>query len=156
MFLELLPLWECFLPLAEKLGVPIIATFSMRSWLIVDWEFGNPHPLVVPSPMSPLPQRMTSIGRLYNAVEEIYTSALMMYHWQPLVKKVHRKYFPNFNLRGNQLSLLFNNNHDSIFSRPTAPNVVDIPGIHLKPIKPLPQVGYPMLRNDMQRLYNYK
>lgn len=146
MFFEMLPLWECFIPLAEKHDVPVIATFSMRPWLSVDSEFGNPHPLVVPSPMSSFPQRMTSIGRLYNALEEIYTSTLMMYLWQPLIKKVHQEYFPNYNLQRNQLPLLFTNNHASIFSRATAPNVVDIPGIHLKPIKPLPQVRYLLLK----------
>lgn len=140
-FIEMLPFYECFLPLAEKLGVPIIATFSMRPWINIDTVVGNPHPLVIPNFLSPFPQKMVFAERLINAWLDIYFTILVTHLWNPLIVEYYQQYFPNYNLKRNRLSLLFTNNHASIFSMPKAPNVIEIPGIHLKPVQPLPQVS---------------
>ena len=142
MFFEVMPLYECFLPLAEKLGVPIIATFSMRTSPRVDNEFGNPVSIAIPGPQSSMPLRSSFFGRIQNALEEIHMHIRTAQIWSPMIEKINQKYFPSYNLRRDQISLLFTNNHASIFSKATARNVIDIPGIHLKPVKPLPQVRY--------------
>lgn len=149
MVFEMLPLYECFLPLAEKLGVPIIATFSLRPWLFIDTEFGNPHSLLVPSCLSSFSHKLTSFAeRLRNTLEEIYAHIMMIYFWNPSINKVYQQYFPNYHSPKKQLSLLFSNNHASIFPTPVAPNVIDVSGIHLKPIKPLPQVRHFVLQDN--------
>lgn len=141
-FLELTLGYEYYLPLAEKFGIPVIGTISFRPSVHSDDVFGDSHPLAVPSMFLPLPRKMGFFQRLWNVFDNLHTSLLIKYFLEPSLANFYEEYFPDFNVQFNRnISLLFCNNHVSLFSTPLTPKVVEVAGIHLVPVKPLPEVS---------------
>lgn len=144
MFIDLVsPIVQCYLPIAEKLDIPVIGTVATRSWKLSDFATGFPsNPITVPfeflavsGPVMTLSERLESVWGhfLVNFRSQFVTRRKLDYFYQ--------KYFPNMKLN-KKISMAFYNNHASFFPRLSIPNTIDIGGIHMsiKPEKPLPQV----------------
>lgn len=141
MFVQLLPMYECYLPIAKKLGIPVVGTFSFHEHAIVDESIGNPHPLVLPFTFHYSPKKMTFFERLKNAYYHLRMRAYYTWEVLPQVERFYNQHYPTFSLASDtQVSLLFINNHPTFFSRATVPNLIEIAGIHIPPPKPLPEV----------------
>jgi len=134
-------MYECYLPIAKKLNIPIIGTFSFHEYAIVDESIGNPHPLVLPLVFHYSPKKMTFLQRLENAYCHLRLKVYYTWEVMPQIKKFYEQHYPSFNLETDgDVSLLFINNHPSFFSRPMVPSLIEVGGIHIPPPKPLPQV----------------
>jgi glucuronosyltransferase len=75
-----------------------------------------------------------------SLTEEVITRVLTM----PMQRYLYNKYFPNakrsFDEMYHNTSIVFINHHVSSTSpRPYLPNIFEIGGIHVKPVKPLPE-----------------
>lgn len=99
----------------------------------------------VPHPYSDYTEVMTFADRLgntfINRVEDIIYSLIHL----PNQKRLYNKYFPNakksFYEMYKSSAIIFLNNHVSSSSaRPYLPNMIEIAGVHVEPVKPLPQV----------------
>lgn len=142
LFVELMPGYECFLPLAEKFKIPVIGTFSFRPWIPIVDVIGESHPLVTQSFWLPLPRKLGFFQRLQKVYLDLYTSLLIKYIWEPSLTEFYEAYFPSFNLqRHRAISVLFCSNYAGLFPTQLIPKVVEVAGIHMTPGKPLPQVS---------------
>ncbi len=127
-------MYECYLPLAEKLNIPVIGTISTRSWKHAEWTLGNPYPpSTVPYEMGLYrSDHMTFLQRLSNTYDSVFD--YFYYHIQisDRLKKHQRRYFPNSPSRPRKRpSLLFVNGHNVLLPRPLLPNIIHVGGIHL-------------------------
>lgn len=133
-FLEQFFMYECLLPLAEKLDVPIIGTFSSFFLSVVDFHHGNPcNPSVLPAVISNLGLKMTFFQRLKN----VYYYLVDMYMREIVIKaklkKFYDKYFPTFDLeKCRKISLTFLNTNPSFIPSPMVPNIINVGSIHLE------------------------
>lgn len=141
-FIQMLPMYECYLPIAKALRVPVIATLSFRPWADVDREFGNPHPYVYPHITMHVNQtRMTFWERCRNVYNHLVMSFVYGFLNQHAARAIYDQFQLDYDLTTDKrLSLLFSNNHPSIFPKAIAPNVIEIGGVHIKPSQPLPSV----------------
>ncbi len=144
MFVEMVTLYECYLPVAQKFAIPVIGTLSLRARLMVDYEQGNPHPLVIPFLFRPHPVRMSFYQRIQNFFDEMQFEFIRQFKVIPKLQKFYQIHFPGYDLSKNkEISFLFTNQHSSIFPTATAPITAEIGGIHVKPSNPLPPVSLP-------------
>lgn len=142
MFTELIFMFPCFLPLAEKLNIPVIGTVTLRSWKFVDAVMGNPNnPAVVPGELSSFSDKMTFLERLENFVKALYLDFIHNYAIPKKLNEIYNQFYTPDLLNKKQISLVFTNNHFTLLPRPMAPNIIDVGGIHVKPAKPLPEVS---------------
>ncbi len=141
MLTEILTMYECFLPLAQKLNIPVIGTVAVRSWQYADAAIGNSYnPAVVPIEVGSYTDHMTFFQRLVNLWEYL----LFEYHYyinlKKALKKINEEFYSADLVNKKKVSLLFINNHHSIMTRSLVPNAIEIAGIHLQPVNPLPEV----------------
>lgn len=145
MVVEMLPMHECFLPIAEKLRIPVIGTVSARSTVWSDRSVGNPrHPSIVPFEVSALRSPMTFIERVLNLVHHAALELFDYVYITSVLETFYRRQFPHTNLRNTKtISLLFHNDHPILRPRPHVPHSVGIGGIHVKlaTMKPLHEVS---------------
>ncbi|XKL68154.1 hypothetical protein PGB90_003645 [Kerria lacca] len=140
MFIELFIMFECFLPLAEKLDIPVIGTVTLRSWIEADRLIGNPHnPAIIPFELTTSMNALTFYERLMNMWDYLLVDWYRYFIIQPKLNTIYEQYYPPHLLHKKKISLIFNNNHPSLLPRPMVPNAIDIGGIHLKSPDPLPQ-----------------
>lgn len=142
MFIGLTCMYECYLPVAQRLNIPVIGTFpfDLRYKQLV--MMGNPfHPSVLPNFFSTYTTKMTFVERLMNTIQIIYTDFTFFTLIKPRIEHFYQKYYPNDDPWVEKLSLLFLNNHRSILPLPYVPGIVEIAGVHLKPPQPLPKVS---------------
>lgn len=139
--MELLAAYECILPLAQKFKIPVIGTLSQRPWVQLSQVLSDPHPLAFLVPRLPLPRRMGFFQRFQNIYANLYFRVMIQYLWEPSLSIFYEEHFPDFYLQpDHHVSLLFSNTHPSLISTQLIPKVVEVAGIHLQPLKPLPQV----------------
>lgn len=144
MFVDLVPfMYECFLPIASALDIPIIGTIAARSWRNLEWIMGNPYnPAVVPFELSHFSANMNFIERLMNTWHCISEHLFRYFYIQPRLMKFYERHFAKLTpSQHRQPSLVFVNGHNALMPRPLAPNIVNVGGIHVPPVKPLPNVG---------------
>lgn len=142
LFVELNLGYECILPLAEKFKIPVIGTLSHRQWVYTSDVFGDLQPLANPYLSLPLPKKMGFFQRLQNVFANLCTRFMIKYFWESRLADFYAEYFPDFNLQSNRdISVVFSSDYASVFSTELTPKVVGIAGIHLTPVKPLPQVS---------------
>lgn len=135
-------MYKCYLPIAQKLGVPIIGTVTLRSSKMADAAIGFPdNPATIPHELSDSKLTMTFIQRLRNVWAHLIMDYFTYYVIPTKVNQFYQKYFPDFKFQDEQISMVFYNFHASILPRPTIPNAVEVGGIHIQPAKPLPQVS---------------
>ncbi len=141
MFVEMVSMYECYMPLAERLNIPVIGTVSIRYWLHTDWDLGIPYnPAVVPHEFSYYANTRVFLNRLRNLWYYVVTQAFNYFVVRGRLQKFYDQHYPNSSLGKKKPSLLFQNTHPSFQSRSLPPYAIEIAGIHIKPIQPLPQV----------------
>lgn len=141
MFTELLSFYPCFLPLAEKLNIPVIGTITLRSWKHADSAVGNPYnPAVIPTELSYFSDQMTFMQRLKNFGESLYLDFQYNFVIPRILDKIYNQFYTPDLLYKKQISLIFANNHYTLLPRLSVPNIINVGGVHVKPAKPLPQV----------------
>lgn len=142
MFIESMYMFQCYLPLAEKLNIPVIGTVTLRSWMISDLAMGNPrNPAVIPVELSTFSDKMTFLERLQNLWKYLYLLYKYNFDIPKKLNEIYNKFYTPDLLNKKQISLVFANNHFSFLSRSTVPNMIDVGGIHVKPAKLLPNVN---------------
>ena len=143
MFVEILITHECYFPIAEKLGIPVIGTVTLRSNKLADHLVGLPNnPAVIPLERPPSKPDMNIFERFIN----LWYHAMIDYYYYPYIRRKVENFWRE-NIVGDLshkkgVSMIFFNNHASLLPRNSPPNVVDIGGIHLAPAKPLPKVSW--------------
>lgn len=137
-------MYKCFLPLAEKLNIPVIGTASQRSWLIADQSIANPNnPAFIPSEFGSSWQPNRFYERLLNMWKTCILYFAQFYTIPLKLEKYFRKYSEELSFYEEKVtpSLIFYNTHFSFFPRPMNPNAIEIGGIHIEKENPLPKVG---------------
>ena len=145
--MEMLLLYKCYLPVAEKMGRPVIGTVTLRTWLPADISIHNPyHPAYIP--LEPLTQKwpLSNIfGRIINTWNYIVVAWYKNYVLPNVIRKFHDDNADQLKSLGKYVDmepeLIFYNNHASLLPRPMNPNAIDVGGIHMKSVKPLSHVG---------------
>lgn len=143
MIVDLVPYtYECFLPIAEELDIPVIGTIATRSWRNTESILGNPYnPAVIPFDLSNYSYKMAFLQRLRNAVDYLLDVIHHNYLIYPQIENVYQKYFPSTTVASRKKpSLLFLNSNPVLTPRPLVPNIINVGGIHVQPVKPLPNV----------------
>lgn len=139
MFVEQFLTYECLLPIAEKLEVPIIGTFTGFSLSLVCFYHGNScNPSVFPAVISNFDWKMTFFQRLQNVyyyLVDVYMREIVI---KRKLKKFYDKHFPTFDLEKCQrVSLIFLNTNPSFIPSPKVPSIIDVGGIHTELSVPL-------------------
>ena len=133
--------FECYLPIAEKLNVPIIATVTLHSLQWADHNIGIPNnPAVMPSEFDSSSLHMSLVERIRN----VWNYIIVDYHSIYIRERIDEFYHQHFAeelLYKKSVSMIFYNNHPSLLPRPYVPNAIDIGGIHVNPARPLPKVS---------------
>lgn len=137
-------MYECYLPLAEKLKIPVIGTSSLASIPAVDSAVVNPrHIAVDPFETALLGRQMTFLERLKNSYYyaiDFYVDKFVM---KPKMNNFLAKYYQKIDTNEKKISLIFANSHPSLFPKPVVPSIVNVGGIHLgmTTTQPLPIVS---------------
>lgn len=146
MILEIFKLHKCFLPLAQKLNIPVIGTTSQRSWLYADRTIGNPNnPSFVSSEFGWLSNPESFFERSINVWKTTLVLFAEYYDISLKISKFYQQYFKELSFYKEDSikpSLIFHNTHSSYFPRPMNLNAIEIAGIHIEDVKPLPEVRH--------------
>lgn len=137
-------MYECYLPIAEVLDVPIIITSAFRWFQYADLAVGNPrNPSSLPFEFTFTPKKMSFFNRLENTFNQVALHGFYYFIERPMLNRFYATHFPNFDLgKSRKVSAVFFNSHPSIFSRPLVPNAFEIAGVHISPeSNPLPLVS---------------
>jgi len=126
-----------------KAPLALISPFQPNLWM--NFPVGNPEPpSYIPDTFLVLTDRMTFTERLTNTVftwiNELFYKCLYL----PAQDRLMRKYFgddlpPLKNIIKNTSLILVNHHFSLAFPRPYVPNMVEVAGMHIKPLKPLPK-----------------
>nr|XP_018911268.1 PREDICTED: UDP-glucuronosyltransferase 2C1-like [Bemisia tabaci] len=139
----------CILAFGHKFSAPVIDLSAASVMISIASNMGAPFSFsYIPDGMLPLSDSMSFMERLENTVVGLWE--LAGYHWYflPAQEKMLRKHFvypgsenmPPLREMAKNVSLLLLNSHFSIgYPRPYPPNMIDVAGMHLKPIKKLPK-----------------
>ena len=98
----------------------------------------------VPNPLLRFSEKMTFIQRLENTAVNLIEDFMFAAIQLPNQARLYRKYFPNATKTFNEMyktsAIIFINDHVSSSSaRPYLPNMIEVGGIHVPPVKPLPE-----------------
>ena len=150
LFVELLIEQSCYLPIAEKLGVPAIGTMTMRIWQRADQMVGAPNnPAVAPVFLGPYMSAQNLIARVHNLWKYLILEYYLTKADQQIadIYRDHQHLAEDLLHKNKDVSLVFYNSHPSITSRPISAKVIEIGGIHAlrTATKPLPKVRIPNL-----------
>ncbi|XP_065216815.1 UDP-glucosyltransferase 2-like isoform X2 [Planococcus citri] len=143
-FVEILFFYKCFLPVAEKLNIPVIATVTTKTRTQADHAINNPNnPACIPYEILSQKRKLDHIfGRITNLLNHLASFWYENFVVPNMLKQFHNDHTDQLRSFGKYLdmepNLIFYNNHASLFSRPMNPNAVEIGGIHIQGAKPLP------------------
>lgn len=133
---------KCYLPIAEKLAIPVITTMPIHNHFLADRDMGLiNNPAVVPMQYFSYSVEMSFAERIRNLWNTLLFDYLCTPIRQNLNDEILRKEFSEELLHKKKVSLIFNNNHASLLPRPSVPNAIDVGGIHIGPPRPLPTVS---------------
>lgn len=142
MFVELLMAYECYLPIAQQLNIPVIGTVTLHSWKLADKILGIPNnPAIIPLELAGSKPEMNFFERIGNLWNYLIVDYYYYTKIRPMIDEFYEKYFTDDQLYKKDISLIFFNNHQSFLSRSTTSNAIEIGGIHIKPASPLPEVS---------------
>lgn len=136
---------DLYLALIERFRAPFIAwtTSPMFVWS-ADRMGASSHPAYIPVLMTPYGIKMDFVERIYNtllrsmAFYKYYTDSLISS--QEIASKHYESSSPLIELVL-RTSFLFVDTHYAVWgNRPLPPNVIEVGGLHIKPIKPLKEV----------------
>lgn len=135
---------DCFLGFVHKFKAPFIALTSHE---IVPWandRFGNPdNPSYIPTSFMSYEPKMSFFQRTINTVFLWFAKINYNYFCQMNTDKMVKEAFGRDATYLSEIakgtSAMLINTHYSLFgARPHAPNIVEIGGIHIEDVKPLP------------------
>ncbi|XP_012265947.2 UDP-glycosyltransferase UGT5-like [Athalia rosae] len=138
---------EAFFVFAHKFKCPVVLVSTFGSSAVVDQIFGNSAPLsYVPSLFLIADDRMTLIERFQNVLVTVYTNLLRDLFYMPRQQALAVKYLgdsgveiPDLGEIERQADFILVNSHPAFSTpKPYMPNMKDVAGMHLKPVKPLP------------------
>lgn len=137
---------DCFLGLAHKYKIPIIAVSSctMMPWL--NSRYANPNnPSYIPNNFMPFSDRLTFLERVENTMANILNEFIFFLFMDLPSNLVAWKHFgddlPLLSEIVYNTTLVLMNTHFSLnLPRPQPPNVIDVGGIHIGAVKKLPEV----------------
>ncbi|XP_065225367.1 UDP-glucosyltransferase 2-like [Planococcus citri] len=144
-FVEIGFVYKCFLPIADKMKVPVIGTIAIRTWLFGDYATSNPnHPAYIPHELTVQNWKLNHVfGRIINVWNHIAVAWYKNFVVPPLIEKCLQNHADKLEHLGKyehmEPDLIFYNNHESILPKPSNPNIINIAGIHVKDSKPLPK-----------------
>lgn len=136
---------DCFLGFVHKFKAPFMALTSHE---IVPWSnerFGNPdNPSFIPTSFMFYSQRMTFFQRTYNTLFLMFAKfnydLISRKHTYKMVKETFGDDTPQLTDIAKKTSAMLVNTHYTLFgARPYNPNVIEVGGIHIKDVKPLPE-----------------
>ena len=136
---------DCFLGFVHRFQAPFI---SLQSHEILPWansRIGNPdNPSYIPASLMAFKPQMTFFQRTANSLflysVKVFYEIGFQWYTQRIVEDVFGPGIPPLSEIAKNISALLPNIHHSLFgARPHVPNVVEIGGIHIKPVKPLPE-----------------
>jgi UDP:flavonoid glycosyltransferase YjiC (YdhE family) len=124
-----------------KVSKKLIFNFFKKSKFI--FIFSQSPTSYVPQPFLKYTDRMTFKQRLLNTLNSLIEKLAFNFYHLRKQRQLYQKYFPNakksFDEMFKSSAVIFRNSHISTSTpRSSMPNVIDIAGIHLKPVKPLP------------------
>lgn len=133
-FVELFYIYECYFPIATKLGVPVIGTFSSLTLSTVDYATGNPNnPSVKPFELSHFGMKMSFFERLQNVYHHTLDYYMVNFMARRKLQKFYEKYYPNSDLiRDTKVSLIFLNDHPGYVPKPMVPSIIHVAGLHME------------------------
>ncbi|XKL68000.1 hypothetical protein PGB90_003491 [Kerria lacca] len=134
----------CYNLLAHYLDIPLIDVLPPSSGIGPDIMIGNPNnPSYIPLMTSPYSTKMEFWQRVSNIIQYIIHNIGYYFYFNNYMEEISQKYFnmelPSQNTLHEKVALIFYNNHFSFISRPLVPNAIDIAGIHINELKPLPK-----------------
>lgn len=144
-FVEMFVLDKCFSFVAQKLGIPIIGTVTLKIWLYADWAIDNP---IYPSYMPLDIISSWQYDSFYHRLTNTYHYVMMKYFWHfnviPFLQKFYQENLQQVmsysEFINKEPDFLFYDTHPVLYPRPMNPNVLQIGGIQMEPAKPLPEV----------------
>ncbi|XP_022185113.2 UDP-glycosyltransferase UGT5 isoform X2 [Nilaparvata lugens] len=137
---------DMFLGFVDKFkNAPLIGFSSgnIPSWM--NARYANPdNPSYIPSFLSDFTPRMSFLQRVHNTLIVILSKFVYNVCYQSKSDFYARKHFgndlPPVSLLAEKAALLLVNSHFSLYgAKPLVPNVVEIGGIQIRPVKQLPQ-----------------
>ncbi|XP_033606930.1 UDP-glucuronosyltransferase 3A1-like [Cryptotermes secundus] len=137
---------DCFLAFAHKFNIPTIAFSSSDLMPWANSRFGNPdNPSHVPLYSGQSTGKMIFSERLLNTFWYLFHKLHHLFLMEARANKFARKHFgeslPALSQLARNTSLIFVNRHFSLNGpRPLVPGVIEVAGIHMKPVKKLPEV----------------
>lgn len=140
----MMPMNQCFIPLAHEMGIPVIGTLSFRSFINLDLAVGHiRNPSVKPTELFFVNVKMSFYERLINLINEMTMIRIGRFLEERKLGKLCDDLFPKKFSQNLNIVLAFVNNHVSLQFTTLAPNVVNIGGINVKSAKlnSLPEVS---------------
>lgn len=137
---------ECVLGLVYRLQVPFVMFTPTSSYsFTVNKIGGHLPPSFTPNFINGYPNEMTFYQRFINFGVVLLVEGFLKFLYEPRMESLYRaklgQDIPSINEIFKNASLLLSNGHFSLVgAKPHFPDVVDVGGIHSRPVKPLPQV----------------
>jgi glucuronosyltransferase len=137
-------MYDCVFGIGYKLNLPVvkICPFVGAKWM--DEWFGNPTPYAyVPDIFQEYSERMNLWQRIRNTLAEIHMKLGRIFYVIPqhdalLRKHLNSSKIPSIWELQKSTALILLNSHFSIsYSRPLMPNMVEVAGMHIAPLKKL-------------------
>lgn len=137
---------DCYLGFAHKFKVPVVSLSSCTLMPWVSERFGNPdNPAYIPDNMMGYSNKISFFGRVENTFVYVLHRIISRLFMDIPSYLIARKYFgadtPYVSDIAQNTSIMLINTHFSLnLPRPQVPNIIDVGGIHIRKIKPPPQV----------------
>lgn len=149
-----MPFYECYFPIAKKLGIPIVGTVPSRSLAPSDQSVGNSrNPAIFPIEFTLIGSKMSFSERLFNLFEE-FQHRVHDYIVNKQLEKFYSELYSDQSPQNSFISLLFSNSHEIFLPRTTVSNAIDIGGIVVKTASTdfLPEVRLKLLTLNIFRI----
>lgn len=144
LFVSAIGIYPCHLLSAKQHNIPVIGSVPFRSHMAADNSIGNLRMLSThPAEACKKNFKMNFFERVLNILDAIKLKIIFLIA-EAKVEAIYKTYpDQNLDLPDPKMSLIFFNNHDSIFPRAKVPNAINIGGIHVKSatVDPLPEVS---------------
>ncbi|XP_059470472.1 UDP-glycosyltransferase UGT5-like [Neocloeon triangulifer] len=130
--------------LAHHFQAPLVLISSMGGFHWTNYAVGNAAPTsYVPNTMLSYGSKMTFFERFVNTMYQWYWDVGSTFYLMRYQEKIKREIFPDapsiYELRRSASLVLLNNHFSFNYPRPLVPNLVEVGGMHLKPLnRPLP------------------
>jgi hypothetical protein len=118
--MELFLMFECYLPIAEKLDIPVIGTVATRTWKPADYAARIPSNLAsIPLEMIDLSApKMTFFERFKNVAYNMIVAYNYLYVAGNRIEGFYKQHFGEKSSYQKKISLVFSNSHPALLPRP--------------------------------------